>query len=257
MDSANNSRSPSPLRAGVSSSSSSTGSSSSDDSSRTRRRTKSKVEAQRSRSSSNSPLRSPSPSHPSSSKSAPPPAPAVRDDVRNPQDLLPTGLPGDDDSSKKIMLSEEELVKFELWAKGTSPCNRSEYFDKIAKVNSVAHRAPYLQRKIRPSSVENLNLQYLSDSPGVLNEQKVPTLARNNKFAKIDAPDGAGRLENFTNNWHKLTTDPFVLRAIKGYRIPFIVSPPRRFHDVAGITDFFKFTTKTKINSFQFEDIYM
>uniref|UniRef100_A0AC34FUH3 Reverse transcriptase domain-containing protein n=1 Tax=Panagrolaimus sp. ES5 TaxID=591445 RepID=A0AC34FUH3_9BILA len=366
MDSMNNSRSPSPLRAGVSSSSSSSGSSSSDDSSRNRRRSKPRIKAPRSYSSSKSATRSPSPSHPSSIKTVPT-APVVRDDPRNPQDLLPTSLPGDGDDSKKIILNEDELVKFELWAKGTSPSNRNEYFEKIAKVNSVAHRAPYLQRSLRqgesvakikeqhmiehhdllyrmltvatligkdghdqeqvknclgslismgihdvtiwrrwgaldalgfsknavpgstsllldlkthnnplkdgdkihhlfgpvseelisdhikrkdkdrkhrqkmelmrPRSVECLDLQYLSDSPGVLIEHKVPTQAKILKFAKIDASAGAGRLKNFIKNWRKITTDPFVIRALKGYRIPFLGSPPRRVHDVSRGTD--------------------
>lgn len=38
----------------------------------------------------------------------------------------------------------------------------------------------------------------------------------------------AGRLARFTNSWSKITTDPVILSAISGYKIPFFKTPPSR-----------------------------
>uniref|UniRef100_A0A914XPV2 Reverse transcriptase domain-containing protein n=1 Tax=Panagrolaimus superbus TaxID=310955 RepID=A0A914XPV2_9BILA len=40
-------------------------------------------------------------------------------------------------------------------------------------------------------------------------------------WEEISAPMSAGRLRHFASNWSKITNDPFVLEAIKGYKLPF------------------------------------
>lgn len=89
--------------------------------------------------------RSRSPSRRSHYKS---PAPRDRASV-NHKDLLPSTLPAADKAKPVIHLSPEDKDFYESFAKGTPLSKNSDWLDKVARVDSVASRAPYLQRDFR------------------------------------------------------------------------------------------------------------
>uniref|UniRef100_A0AC34F141 Gag protein n=1 Tax=Panagrolaimus sp. ES5 TaxID=591445 RepID=A0AC34F141_9BILA len=104
----------------------------------------------RSRSDSPSPLHDqPSGSNSRSRTRSVTPAPAVSVPIVNAKDLLPATLPSADRAQLRIILSTEEKSLYESMAKGTLCSKNSEWLDKVARVESVANRAPYLQRDFR------------------------------------------------------------------------------------------------------------
>jgi hypothetical protein len=121
--------------------------------SKTPRRSPSRSSPSRSPSQSRSPAASPrSGEYNRRSKNHSPstsPAPGDRVPIVPAKDLLPDAMASSDRAQLRIVLKDEDKNWFEKLAKGTLSTKNSDWLDKVARVDSVANRAPYLQRDFR------------------------------------------------------------------------------------------------------------